>query len=114
MRVARRKPEFAALVQGNTTKTRELLEESLTLIKEIDENLIMAYFLLALGLVDLAENNPEARGHIFHSLRLSLKMGAKVTQTSSLVGVAGLALQAGDARGAAVMFDIPNNRFGVD
>jgi tetratricopeptide (TPR) repeat protein len=90
-----------ALVQGNTTEARELLEESLMLIKEIDQNLIMAYVLLVLGLVDLAENNPEARGHIFHSLRLCLEMGAKVTQTSSLVGVAGLAWRAGDARGAA-------------
>jgi tetratricopeptide (TPR) repeat protein len=92
---------LVALVQGNTTEARELLEESLTWIEKIDENLIMAYFLLGLGLVDLAENNPEARGHIFHSLRLGVKMGVKVTQTSSLVGLARLALQAGDARGAA-------------
>ncbi len=92
---------LVALAEGSTTEARELLEESLTLIKEIDENLIMAYFLLGLGLVDLAENNPEARGHLFHSLRLGVKMGVKVTQTSSLVGLARLALQAGDARGAA-------------
>jgi hypothetical protein len=39
---------------------RELLEENLTLIKAIDENLIMAYFLLGLGLVELAKKNLEA------------------------------------------------------
>jgi hypothetical protein len=69
----------------------------------MDEKTLMAYALIGLGFVDLAasRNTPAARKHILHSLRLRQEMGEQLQQTSSLVGVAWLALQAGDAPQAA-------------
>ena len=61
----------------------------------------MASALLGLGLVDLAENKPEAREHIAASLRLNVEANLQRYQLSSLVGMAGLALGAGDAAEAA-------------
>ena len=62
----------------------------------------LAFTLLGLGLVALAENRwPEAGKHILDSLRLRVEMGDPVQQISSLVGVAGLALHEGNARQAA-------------
>jgi hypothetical protein len=69
----------------------------------MDEKRAMAYALLGLGLVDLAINRPEARENILHSLRVRKETGEQLYQTSSLVGVAGLALHEGDARFAAQM-----------
>ena len=69
----------------------------------MDEKRQTAYALLGLGLIDLAENKPEARKHILHSLRLRRETGEQLYQTSSLVGVAGLALHEGDATFAAQM-----------
>ena len=90
-----------AYVQGEYVMAQALFEESLALCKEMDEKHTMAYVLLGLGLVDLAVNKPEAREHILHSLRLRREMGEQLYQTSSLVGVAGLALHEDDAIFAA-------------
>jgi class 3 adenylate cyclase/tetratricopeptide (TPR) repeat protein len=91
----------AAYVQGEYIKARVLYEEDLALCTEMDEKQARAYALLGLGLVDLAENKPEAREHIIYSLRLRQETGEQLYQTSSLVGVAGLALHEGDATFAA-------------
>jgi tetratricopeptide (TPR) repeat protein len=89
---------IVAYAQGNYTKARTLQEESLALSRELNNKSNMAYVLLGLGLVDLAENNSLAREHILQSLRLRQEMGEQVQQTSSLIGVAGLAWQEGDAQ----------------
>jgi tetratricopeptide (TPR) repeat protein len=90
-----------AYVQGEYATARALYEECLALCTEMDEKQAKAYALLGLGLIDLAVNNPEAREHILHSLRLRWETGEQLYQTSSLVGVAGLALYEGDATFAA-------------
>jgi adenylate cyclase len=90
-----------AYVQGEYVTARALYEEDLALCTEIGEKRAKAYALLGLGLVDLAVSNPEAREHILHSLRLRLETGEQLYQTSSLVGVAGLALHEGDVTFAA-------------
>jgi hypothetical protein len=91
----------AVYLQGEYVTARALYEECLTLYNEMDEKQQTAYALLGLGLVDLAENKPEAREHILQSLRLRQESGEQLYQTSSLVGVAGLALHEGDATFAA-------------
>jgi predicted ATPase/class 3 adenylate cyclase len=90
-----------ALAQGDAATARALYEEGLALSKEMADKSNEAVALLGLGLVDLAENKPEARENILGSLRLRLEMGAQREQTSSLVGMAGLRVAAGDAAGAA-------------
>ncbi len=90
-----------ALVQGNTIAARTLLEESLALCKEMDDKPNMTRALLGLGMVDLAQNKPEAREHILHTLRLRQERGEQRRQTSSLIGMAGLALHGGNLRFAA-------------
>jgi adenylate cyclase len=90
-----------AYLQGEYVGARAFLEECLALCQEMEEKTYMASALLGLGLVDLAENTPDARQHILHSLRLSVEAGAQLTQTSSLIGVAGLVLQEGNATQAA-------------
>lgn len=90
-----------ALGQGDYAAARALFEESLTLCQEMDYKRYMAYALLGLGLVELSENTPNAREPILRSLRLRQEAGVPSEQTSSLVGVAGLALQAGQAVQAA-------------
>jgi hypothetical protein len=67
----------------------------------MDEKFIIADSLLFLGVVDLAENKPEARERILHSVRLRQETGEQFRQTSSLMGVAGLALDEGNPRFAA-------------
>lgn len=56
----------------------------------------MAYALLGLGRVDLAENKRKAREHILGSLRLHVETGEQFSQPSSMIGAAGLALQEGN------------------
>lgn len=56
----------------------------------------MASALLGLGLVNLAEDKPEARENILHSLRLHQETGESLPQTSCLIGVAVLALREGN------------------
>jgi len=90
-----------ALAQGDFAAARKLQEENLTLSEEIEDKTGIAYALLNLGLVDLAEGKPEASEHILHSLRLRQELGEQQTQTSSLIGAAGLALHRGDAQLAA-------------
>jgi predicted ATPase len=90
-----------AYLQGDYTTARASLEECLALCKEMGDKSMMAYALLGLGLVDLAEEKPDAREHILDSLRLRQETGEQLYQTSSLVGVAGLALHEGDATQAA-------------
>jgi len=87
--------------QGDYVTARSLLEECLKLCKEIEDKSTRAYALLGLGLVDLAEELPEARRNIVASLRLRQETGEQVLQTSSLIGAAGWALQAGDVQFAA-------------
>lgn len=85
-----------AYAQGDYVAARALYEESLSMRREMGDKQGMAYALLGLGLVDLAENKQEAGGRILDSLRLRVKIGERLAQTSSLVGVAGVAWQAGD------------------
>jgi tetratricopeptide (TPR) repeat protein len=93
----------AAYLQEEYVTARALYEECLALCTEMDEKQAKAYALLGLGLVDLAVNKPEAREHILHSLRLRRETGEQLYQTSSLIGVAGLALHEGNATFAAQM-----------
>lgn len=91
------------LAENDSEKATALYLESLTIAKETNNKPLMACALLGLGLVDISasQNLPETRQHILRSLRLRWEMGERVNQTSSLVGVAGLALQAGDSAQAA-------------
>jgi hypothetical protein len=61
----------------------------------------MAYVLLGLGLMELAENKAEARENILGSLLLRRETGEQHPQTSSLIGAAGLVLQEGHPQLAA-------------
>jgi predicted ATPase len=88
-------------VQGNYASARASYEESLVLCREIDEKSLTAYALLGLGMVDLSEGAPAAREHILASLRLRAETGEQLTQTSSLIGAAGLVLQEGNEGFAA-------------
>jgi class 3 adenylate cyclase/tetratricopeptide (TPR) repeat protein len=90
-----------AYLQGEYATAAALQEECLVLCKEMNDKQSMAYALLSLGLVGLAENTPDARERILQSLRLRQESGEQLRQTSSLVGMAGLALQQGNARQAA-------------
>ena len=90
-----------ALAQGDHAAARVLYEESLILCKERDEKSLLAFALLGLGMVDLAEGKPTARENILASLRLRQEAGEQLYQISSLIGVAGLILQKGDAGFAA-------------
>ncbi|MEI7847864.1 MAG: tetratricopeptide repeat protein [Chloroflexota bacterium] len=94
---------IVALAQGDHAAARAFYSESLALCQAMDEKTLMAHALIGLGFVDMAasRNTPEAREHILHSLRLRQEMGEQLQQTSNLVGVAWLALQAGDATQAA-------------
>jgi hypothetical protein len=51
--------------------------------------------------LDAAEGKPEARENILHSLRLRNELGEQWSQTSSLIGVALLAVREGDPEFAA-------------
>lgn len=92
-----------ALAENEHSTAQAFYIESLTLCKEREEKTQMAFALLGLGLVDIAasQSTPQTREYILYSLRLRQESGEQVAQTSSLVGVAGLALQAGDAIQAA-------------
>ena len=92
-----------ALLQEKYDPARALYEECLALCQEIDEKTSMAHSLLGLGLVELAasQNSPEALDYILQSLHLRVEMGGQVPQTSCLIGIAGFALQEGDAIQAA-------------
>jgi tetratricopeptide (TPR) repeat protein len=87
--------------QGDFRAARELFEEILAPTKEMDDKTGVGYVLFGLGLVELAENNPVAREHILHSLRLRQETGEQVQQTASLIGAAGLAFHEGNAPRAA-------------
>jgi adenylate cyclase len=87
--------------QGDFRAARKLFEEILAPTKEMDDKTGIGYVLFGLGLVELAENNPVAREHILHSLRLRQEMGEQVQQTASLIGAAGLAFHEGNAPRAA-------------
>lgn len=82
-----------ALAEGNYAPARALLEESLSVWQDLDDESSKARAWLGLGLVDLAQGKPEAREHILGSLRLGT--GKPGPESSSLIGVAGLALQEG-------------------
>jgi hypothetical protein len=80
---------------------RALYEESLALCKEMDDKSNMAYALLGLGLVGIAQGTSDARVNILQSLQLRQERGEQLTQISSLIGAAGLALHEGNAQQAA-------------
>lgn len=83
-------PEYAA--------AWTVYKESLSLRREMGDKQRLAFTLLGLDLVALAENRAEAGKHILDSLCLRVGMGEPVQQISSLVGVAGLALHEGKTR----------------
>ena len=89
------------LAQNDYAAARGLFEESLAMSQEMGEKSQTAYALLGLGLAGLAEGTPETRQHITASLHLRQEMGEQLPLTSSLVGMAGLALQGDNARRAA-------------
>ena len=92
---------IAASAGGDFGRARALLEESLSIRQEMEDKSGKARALLGLGLVDLAEGKPDAREHIRASLRLAAgKLGQ---ESSSLIAVAGLALQDGAPLFAARM-----------
>jgi class 3 adenylate cyclase/predicted ATPase len=86
---------------GDYAQARALYEEGQALSKEMASKSIIANALLAIGLVGIAEHSPEAREKVLNSLRLRQEMGEQLPQTSSLIGLAALALQEGNARRAA-------------
>ncbi|MGE5264712.1 MAG: tetratricopeptide repeat protein [Acidobacteriota bacterium] len=92
---------YLSFYQGDHRAARARFEEILTPTKEMDDKTGVGFVLLGLGLAELAENNPKAREHILHSLRLRQETGEQVQQTSSLIGAAGLALREGNATRAA-------------
>jgi len=92
---------LVAYLQSDYSAARVYFKETFALCKEMDEKLIMAATLLGLGLVDLAENKPEAREHILTSLSVRQETGEQLGQTSSLIGMAGLALLEGNPHFAA-------------
>jgi len=87
--------------QGDYAAARALFEEILAPTRDMDDKTGVGYVLLGLGLAELAENNPNAREHLLHSLRLRQETGEQVQQTSSLIGVAALSLHEGNAPRAA-------------
>ena len=89
-----------ALVQGDYSAVQGLYEECLALCKEMDDETNMAYALLGLGLLGIAQRTPDARENILQSLRLRQERGGPLTQTSSLIGAAGLALHEGNPQRA--------------
>lgn len=91
---------MVVLAQKDYAVARTLFEETLAICKEIDEKPQMGQALLGLGLtlfLDAVGDKLEARKYILQSLRLRQETGEQWTQTSSLVGVAGLELDDGDA-----------------
>jgi hypothetical protein len=71
------------------------------LCNNLGEKTQMASALLGLGLVDLAEHKLTARENILHSLRLRQETGERWLQTSTLIGMAELALRRGNPQFAA-------------
>ena len=94
------------LALGDYPAARALYEESLALCKGRNEKSLMAFVLLGLGMVNLGDGNPEARENIIASLRLRQETGEQLYQISSLIGVAGLVLQEGDAGFAAQLLGV--------
>jgi adenylate cyclase len=95
-----------ALAQGDTVAARAEFEESLALCREMDDKSNIAYALLGLGLVSLeqsttAEAMPaalaDARQHLTTSLRLRQELEEMLPLTSSLISMAGYAMQTGNA-----------------
>ncbi|PWB77273.1 MAG: hypothetical protein C3F07_02400 [Anaerolineales bacterium] len=92
---------MVAQAQSDNATARALYEECLVLCEEMDEKHILAYALLCLGIVNLAEHKSEAREHILGSLRLRNESGEQLQQASSLIGMAGLVLHEGNLHFAA-------------
>jgi adenylate cyclase len=90
-----------ALQQGDLPASRRFFEESLTIAIASDMKSTQASNHLGLGLAALYEDADEARQHIVHSLRLQVMSGEKLEQTSSLIAIAGLALQENNPHFAA-------------
>jgi len=93
-----------AYAQGDYVAARAFQEESLAIFHEIGDKQGIAW--LVLGLVDLAEHKAEAREHLLNSLRLQQETGEQHAQTSSLIGIAGWALQVGQPRFAAQLLGV--------
>jgi adenylate cyclase len=94
---------YVAWMQGDNSMARTFLTESLALCREMNSKSETAHALLGLGLMDLAQDVPGANGRILESLRLRQELSNPLWQTSSLIGVAGLALHQGDARRGALL-----------
>ncbi|MEI7846172.1 MAG: tetratricopeptide repeat protein [Chloroflexota bacterium] len=100
------------LAQGNHQAAHSLFAECLVLSREIDDSSLIGYALLGLGMVALEQAAPgdratpiltTARQHITESLRLRQQMGEQLTLTSSLIGLALLAVKTADAPRAALL-----------
>lgn len=92
---------FVLLVLGDLKAAGSLFTESLVYCMDMEDVMSEAFALLGLGLVGLAEDKPDAGKHILHSLRLRQEIGEQWEQTSSLIGVAGLAVHDGKPQFAA-------------
>ena len=87
-----------ALLMGDSSRAREMLEEALEICTEMGSKELISSALLGLGRVDLTENlNTDAQMRFLESLRLCSEAGDKMQQTSSIVAMAGLKHQQGDA-----------------
>jgi len=91
--------------QDDYRAARTFLNESLALCQETGNQPCLAYCYLCLGLmalsVPVSRNLLTAREYISYSLRVRQALAAKLEQTSSLVGAAGLFLRTGNARRGA-------------
>ena len=97
---------LVVFAQGELDAARALLNEALQLAQALDAKYDIASVLQVLGLIDIVENKPEARARILASLRMRVELGEILSQTSPLIGLAGLALREGKAQYAAQLLGV--------
>ena len=95
---------IAALLGEDYPQATALLEESLSLARELENLVLEAAVLVALGLVALFEGAFEDGGDLIReSLALSSRLGDKRTSVECLHALAGVSAAAGEAQRAATL-----------